>query len=120
MLPKHELLLAICELLIFPTFFAYLSALLHSLCSGAKACRIPIDGLGDLVRKIFPHQVVSAVAVASDPPSGFRGSWKYLCGAIFSARLNWRGSESRAAGNLLAHHSLYVGRMDALVSSFCC
>jgi hypothetical protein len=79
-----------------------------------EACRIPIDGLGDLVRKIFPHQVVSAVAVASDPPSGFRGSWKYLCGAIFSARLNWRGSESRAAGNLLAHHSLYVGRMDAL------
>ena len=118
MLPKHELLLAICELLIFPTFFAYLSALLHSLCSGAKVCRIPIDGLGDLVRKIFPHQVVSAVAAASDPPSGFRGSWKYLCGAIFSARLNWRGSESRAAGNLLAHHSLYVGRMDALVSSF--
>ena len=49
MLPKHELLLAICELLIFPTFFAYLSALLHSLFSGAKACRIPIDGLGDLV-----------------------------------------------------------------------
>ena len=60
------------------------------------------------------------MAAASDPPSGFRGSWKYLCGAIFSPRLNWRGSESRAAGNLLAHHSLYVGRMDALVSSFCC
>jgi hypothetical protein len=81
---------------------------LHSLCSGAKACRIPIDGLGDLVRKIFPHQVVSAVPAASDPPSGFRGSWKYLCGAIFSARLSWRGSESRAAGNLLAHHAYKI------------
>ena len=120
MLPKHELLLAICELLIFLlSSLTYLPFCIRSVLARKPAAfRLTASAIS--FRKIFPHQVVSAVAAASDPPSGFRGSWKYLCGAIFSARLNWRGSESRAAGNLLAHHSLYVGRMDALVSSFCC
>ena len=57
MLPKRELLLAICDLLI--SLLSPRTCLPFCIPSvlARKPAEVPSDGLGDLVGKIFPRQV---------------------------------------------------------------
>jgi len=115
MLPKHRTSSWHCEGAHFLLSAAVLSALLHSPVLARNLAAFTSDAPRSRPPNISTPGLSGGWCASRSRRLVVSGSRKYLCGRYFSTRLNWRGSESRAAGTYSLTNSLLCRPMDARV-----